>query len=263
MIRLDDLGKTYPAAGGGVTHAVRHLSLEVPTGSVLALVGSSGCGKTTTLKMINRLIEPTSGTVYIDGQDVRQSSPVLLRRKIGYAFQMIGLMPHWSVEDNVAIVPRLLGWPWPKTSQRIDELLSLVGLDPAQYRKRMPAQLSGGQRQRVGFARALAAGPSVMLLDEPFGAIDPIVRTSLQEEFKAIQQKLNLTVVMVTHDMTEALLLADHIAVMHGGVMLRHGSPHELLTDPGHQYVQDLIATPRKQAQAIDHLLESTPGGQP
>lgn len=257
MIQLDQLTKTYRTPGGGTTKAVKELSLEVPRGGVLALVGTSGCGKTTTLKMINRLIEPTSGTVYIDGQDVRQSNPQTLRRNIGYVFQMIGLMPHWTVAQNVATVPNLLGWEKKKTAARVDELLDMVGLDAATFRDRRPGQLSGGQRQRVGFARGLAAGPKVMLLDEPFGAIDPIQRSSLQEAFKSLQKKLELTVVMVTHDMTEALLLADHIAVMHEGEMLRHGSPHELLTDPQHPYVEELMATPRTQAKVIDDLIEA------
>lgn len=255
MIRLDKLTKTYTSPDGTQAKAVKELSLEVPRGNVLALVGTSGCGKTTTLKMINRLIEPTSGTVYIDDQDVRKANPQDLRRNIGYVLQMIGLMPHWTVAHNVATVPRLLGWDRKRTDARIDELLEMVGLSASQYRDRKPAQLSGGQRQRVGFARALAAGPSAMLLDEPFGAIDPIQRSSLQDAFKSLQQKLGLTVVMVTHDMTEALLLADQIAVMHEGLMLRHGSPHELMTDPQHEYVEELLATPRKQAQVIDDLL--------
>lgn len=252
MIRLERLCKTYPAAAA--TPAVRDVSLEVAAGSVLALVGSSGCGKTTTLKIINRLIEPSSGTVFIDGKDIRASDPVELRRHIGYVFQTIGLMPHWTVARNISIVPELLGWSRQRIRTRVDELLEMVGLGAA-YRDRKPAQLSGGQRQRVGFARALAAGPSVMLLDEPFGAIDPIVRASLQDEFRSLQKKLSLTVVMVTHDMTEALLLADRIAVMHSGEVLRHATPHELLTDPQHPYVAELIQTPRRHAQAIDDLL--------
>lgn len=255
MIRLDNLTKTYTAHDGSQTHAVKAISLTVPRGNVLALVGTSGCGKTTTLKMINRLIEPTSGTVYIDDQNVRDANPQDLRRNIGYVFQMIGLMPHWTVADNVATVPNLLGWDRKRIDTRIDELLDMVGLDAVSYRDRMPSQLSGGQRQRVGFARALAAGPAAMLLDEPFGAIDPIQRSSLQDAFKSLQQKLGLTVVMVTHDMTEALLLADQIAVMHEGEMLRHGTPHELMTDPQHEYVEELLATPRRQAQVIDELL--------
>jgi len=255
MIRLEKLCKIYRSPDGRKTTAVRELSLEVAQGSVLALVGTSGCGKTTTLKMINRLIEPTSGTVYIDDKDVRQVNPEALRRDIGYVFQMIGLMPHWSVAQNVATVPRLLGWDRQRTADRVDELLEMVCLDANAYRDRKPSQLSGGQRQRVGFARALAAGPAAMLLDEPFGAIDPIQRSTLQEEFRTLQRKLNLTVVMVTHDMTEALLLADHIAVMDAGVMLRHGTPHELLTDPREAYVEELVATPRRHAKVIDDLL--------
>jgi osmoprotectant transport system ATP-binding protein len=254
MIRLERLTKQYASSAAP---AVREVSLHVAQSSVLALVGSSGCGKTTTLKMINRLIEPTSGTVIIDGQDIRQVDPVQLRRSIGYVFQMIGLMPHWSVADNVATVPGLLGWTKARTHDRVDELLNMVGLDASEFRDRKPSQLSGGQRQRVGFARALAAGPKVMLLDEPFGAIDPIVRSVLQDEFRTLQKKLGLTVVMVTHDMTEALLLADQVAVMHDGLVLQSGTPHELLTEPGHPYVAELVQTPRRQAQVIDNLIES------
>lgn len=253
MITLDRLTKQYASSSAP---AVKEASLHVPQGTVLALVGSSGCGKTTTLKMINRLIEPTSGTVIIDGQDIRQVDPVPLRRSIGYVFQMIGLMPHWSVADNVATVPGLLGWTKARTRDRVDELLNMVGLDASEFRDRKPSQLSGGQRQRVGFARALAAGPKVMLLDEPFGAIDPIVRTALQDQFQTLQKKLGLTVVMVTHDMTEALLLADQIAVMHDGVVLRSGTPHELLTQPTHPYVEELVQTPRRHARVIDNLIE-------
>ncbi len=258
MIRLEHLSKSYPSstASGQPMHAVRDVSLHVRAGAVLALVGTSGCGKTTTLKMINRLIEPTSGVVLIGGQDVREVDAVSLRRQIGYVFQMIGLMPHWTVGDNVATVPRLLGWPDAKVRSRTDELLAMVGLDPSVYRDRRPAQLSGGQRQRVGFARALAAGPKVMLLDEPFGAIDPIQRSALQDEFKAIQKTFGLTVVMVTHDVSEALLLADTIAVMDGGQVLRAGSPRELMTDPQHPYVELLINTPRRHAESIERLAD-------
>src|SRR6516162_2405308 len=213
MILLENVCKAYD----GGRYAVRDVSLRVPAGAMLVLLGGSGCGKTTTLKMINRLIEPTSGRIEVNGKDVRALDPVELRRGIGYVFQGIGLFPHLSVADNVAVVPRLLGWPAARISERVDELLRLVHLPPEAYRSRFPRQLSGGQQQRVGFARALAAGPKVMLLDEPFGALDPITRDGLREEFVQIQHRLGLTAVMVTHDVTEALLCADLIAVMNAG----------------------------------------------
>src|SRR5262245_47594613 len=216
MIALDNVCKSYD---GGGTYSVRDVSLTVPSGALLVLLGGSGCGKTTTLKMINRLIEPTSGCITIGGRDVRTLDPVELRRGIGYVFQGIGLFPHMSIADNVAVVPRLLGWPPERMAARVDELLTMVHLPPGQFRGRLPAQLSGGQQQRVGFARALAAGPRVMLLDEPFGALDPVTRDELREEFLRLRQRLDppLTAVMVTHDMTEALLSADRIVVMNEG----------------------------------------------
>ncbi len=251
MIDLDSISKTYDA---GATFAVREVSLRIKAGELVVLLGSSGCGKTTTLKMINRLIEPSSGSIKVDGQDVMQRDPVLLRRGIGYVFQGVGLFPHMTIGENVAIVPKLLGWDRSRIALRVDELLELVGLAPMDFRHRKPDQLSGGQRQRVGFARALAAGPKVMLLDEPFGALDPITRDTLQTEFKRIQRDLNLTAVLVTHDMTEALLLADRIVVMRGGSLLRVGTPGELLKSPGDPYVEQLIATPKRQADQLEAL---------
>ena len=203
MIVLDEVSKSFD---GGGRFSVRDVSLRVPQGELLVLLGGSGCGKTTTLKMINRLIEPTAGRILVAGHDVRAADPVTLRRGIGYVFQGIGLFPHLSVADNVAVVPRLLGWSPERIEARVDELLEMVHLPAEQYRMRRPGQLSGGQQQRVGFARALAAGPRVMLLDEPFGALDPITRDGLREEFRHIQTQLGLTAVMVTHDVTEALL---------------------------------------------------------
>jgi osmoprotectant transport system ATP-binding protein len=212
--------------------------------------------------MINRLIEPTSGRVEIDGRDVRALDPVALRRGIGYVFQGIGLFPHMTVAENVAVVPRLLGWADGRIAARVDELLDLVHLPPGQYRSRRPGQLSGGQQQRVGFARALAAGPRVMLLDEPFGALDPVTRDELRGEFQQIRRKLGLTAVMVTHDMTEALLSADLIAVMNAGRLLRVGTPRELLTDPGDDFVAALMAGPRRQADQLEALsAERAEGG--
>lgn len=253
MIDLDSISKTYDA---GATYAVREVSLRIELGELVVLLGSSGCGKTTTLKMINRLIEPSSGSIRVDGQDVMQRNPVLLRRDIGYVFQGVGLFPHLTIGENVAIVPKLLGWDRPRIAARVDELLEMVGLAPGDFRNRKPRQLSGGQRQRVGFARALASGPKVMLLDEPFGALDPITRDILQTEFKRIQKNLHLTAVLVTHDMTEALLLADRIAVMKEGALLRVGTPHELLTEPGDPFVEQLMATPKRQADQLEAIAE-------
>ncbi|MBV8560521.1 MAG: ATP-binding cassette domain-containing protein, partial [Acidimicrobiia bacterium] len=227
MLRLESVSKRYSSRT-----VVHDLSLEVEDGEVCVLIGPSGCGKTTTLKMINRLIEPTSGRIAVNGQDVRAADPVQLRRGIGYVFQGIGLFPHLTIAENVAVVPKLLGWPRPRIDKRVDELLEMVHLAPAEYRARLPRQLSGGQQQRVGFARALAAGPQVMLLDEPFGALDPVTRDELRGEFVQLRRRLALTAVMVTHDMTEALLSADLVAVMNGGRLLQLGTPHELLTRP-------------------------------
>jgi osmoprotectant transport system ATP-binding protein len=204
--------------------------------------------------MINRLVEPTSGQIRIAGRDIRSLDPVELRRGIGYVFQGIGLFPHLTVFQNIAVVPRLLGWSAKQIGQRVDELLELVHLPVTEFRSRFPRQLSGGQQQRVGFARALAARPEVMLLDEPFGALDPITRDELRTEFLSIRQKLKLTAVMVTHDMTEALLSADRIAVMNAGRLVRLGTPHELLTDPGDTFVANLMSTPKRHAQQLDAL---------
>jgi osmoprotectant transport system ATP-binding protein len=250
MIVLEGVSKTYD----GVRFSVRDVSFRVPEGKLLALVGGSGCGKTTTLKMINRLIEPTAGIIKVDGKDVRTADPVTLRRSIGYVFQGIGLFPHLTVAENIAVVPRLLGWPKGQIDPRVDELLELVHLPPGQYRSRRPHELSGGQQQRVGFARALAARPQVMLLDEPFGALDPVTRDDLREEFISIRKRLGLTAVMVTHDMTEALLSADLIAVMNAGRLLQVGTPQELLARPADEFVAALMATPRRQAQQLEAL---------
>jgi len=251
MIVLQRVCKSYD---GGLQFSVRDVSLRVPAGHLLVLLGGSGSGKTTTLKMINRLIEPSSGRIEIDGRDIRTVDPVLLRRDIGYVFQGIGLFPHMTVAENVAVVPRLLGWAAGRSAARVDELLNLVHLPPGQYRSRRPGQLSGGQQQRVGFARALAAGPRVMLLDEPFGALDPVTRDELRGEFQQIRRQLGLTAVMVTHDMTEALLSADLIAVMNAGCLLRVGTPRELLTDPGDDFVAALMAGPKRQADQLEAL---------
>ncbi len=257
MIQADCLTKRY-----GDAVVVDRLSLHVRAGELVVLLGGSGSGKTTTLKMINRLIEPTSGSVRLDGVDTAGLPPHELRRRIGYVFQRIGLFPHMSVGENVAVTPGLLGWPPARVAARVEDLIALVELDPA-LRDRRPSELSGGQQQRVGVARALAAEPRVMLLDEPFGALDPVTRERLQQSFLRIRTKLALTTVFVTHDMTEALTLADRIGVMHDGRLLQLGTPRELLTRPADDYVDRLMSTPRRQAAVVDALIDAAPGGRP
>ena len=233
-------------------------SFHVERGEFLALIGESGCGKTTTLKMINRLEEPSLGEVRVNGENVLDQNTEQLRRNIGYVFQGIGLFPHHSITENVAAVPQLLGWDANRIQTRCEQILSMVGLPIDLYGNRYPGQLSGGQQQRVGVARALAAEPEVVIMDEPFGALDPITRVDLQEEFKRIQQELKLTVVMVTHDMTEALLLADRVAVMKGGELLQIGSPSELFNQPQHEYVRKIVDMPKRRADRLEEIM----GGQ-
>ncbi len=242
MIRLESITKRFP--DGQV--AVDALSLEVPDGEVCMLVGPSGSGKTTTLKMINRLVEPTGGRIFIDGDDVTRVDPVALRRRIGYVIQQVGLFPHLSVADNVATVPRLLGWDRERTRRRVDELLDLVGLEPGHFRSRYPSQLSGGQRQRVGVARALGVDPPVLLMDEPFGAIDPITRDRLQQEFLRLQGEVRKTVVFVTHDVDEAVRLGDRIAVLReGGVLEQYAPPADVLARPASPFVAEFVGSDR------------------
>ena len=242
MICLEGLGKRYPDG----TVAVQELDLQVPRGELVCLVGPSGCGKTTTMKMINRLIEPTSGRIVLDGDDVTRVDRVELRRRIGYVIQQVGLFPHLKVGDNVATVPRLLHWDKARTRARTDELLDLVGLDPSVYRDRYPAQLSGGQRQRVGVARALAADPPVLLMDEPFSAIDPIARDRLQGEFLRVQEAVRKTIVFVTHDVDEAVRLGDKIAVFRqGGVLEQYDTPATVLGTPANPFVADFVGADR------------------
>ena len=242
MIRLEGLGKRYDDG----TVAVESLDLVVPEGELVCLVGPSGCGKTTTLKMINRLIEPTSGRIVLDGDDVTRVDPVQLRRRIGYVIQQVGLFPHQSIADNVATVPRLLGWDKKRSRARAGELLELVGLDPETYADRYPPQLSGGQRQRVGVARALAADPPVLLMDEPFSAIDPIARDRLQGEFLRVQQEVRKTIVFVTHDIDEAVRLADRIAVFkQGGRLEQYDTPATILGTPASPFVADFVGAER------------------
>ena len=250
MIELQHLTKRY-----GNQVAVRDLSLTVDEGELLVLLGGSGSGKTTTLKMINRLIEPSAGSVLVDGRDVAELAPHDLRRRIGYAFQQVGLFPHMTVAENIEVTPALLGWTEDKLRRRVDELLALVELDPDETRDRRPDQLSGGQQQRVGVARALAAKPRLMLLDEPFGALDPLTRHRLQESFVRIRRELGLTAVFVTHDMVEALVLGDRIAVLQAGHLVQIGTPRTLMREPTNDYVRQLLDTPRRDARLVESLL--------
>ena len=241
-ITLEDVGKTYPDG----TVAVGDFTLEVRAGELTVLIGPSGCGKSTILRMINRLIEPTHGRILIDGQNILERDPVDLRRHIGYVIQNVGLFPHQNIRTNIGTVPRLLGWDRSKVAARADELLELVGLDPARYAKRYPHELSGGQRQRVGVARALAADPLVLLMDEPFSAVDPIARGRLQEEFLKLQAAVGKTIVMVTHDIDEAVRLGDRIAVLaQGGRLLQYAPPAELLSRPVSADVADFVGADR------------------
>jgi osmoprotectant transport system ATP-binding protein len=253
VIRLENVSKSYDE---GESLAVNGVSLEVGQGEVVALIGESGCGKSTLLKMVNRLVSPTDGAVYVNGNDVAGADPVALRRNMGYVFQDIGLFPHYTVSENVAAVPRLLGWSRDDIDGRVGEILDFVGLPAAEYGERAPAELSGGQQQRVGVARALAARPDVVLMDEPFGALDPITRASIQDEFDRIQTDLDLTVLMVTHDMTEAMLLADRIAVMKDGELSQIGTPSELLQQPSDDYVESLVGIPKERADRLEALID-------
>jgi osmoprotectant transport system ATP-binding protein len=242
MIRLDSVSKRFPDG----TVAVTELTLDVPEGDICVLVGPSGCGKTTTLKMINRLIEPTGGRIYLDDEDVTGVDPVGLRRRMGYVIQQVGLFPHQTIAANIGTVPHLLGWSRARVTERVDELLELVGLDPTTYRRRYPAQLSGGQRQRVGVARALAADPPVLLMDEPFGAIDPVTRTRLQDEFLRLQETVRKTIVFVTHDIEEAVKMGDRIAILEvGGVLAQYDTPAEVLGNPASAFVADFVGADR------------------
>jgi osmoprotectant transport system ATP-binding protein len=245
-VEFRNVTKRYETGGKNTPGAVNDLSLTVPAGKICVLVGPSGCGKTTSLKMVNRLIEPTSGQILIDGEDAAKRDVIDLRRGIGYVIQQVGLFPHQTIGENVMTVPRLLGWPAARQRQRADELLALIGLDPARYRDRYPSQLSGGERQRVGVARALAADPPIMLMDEPFGAVDPIVRERLQNEFLRLQEELAKTILFVTHDIDEAIKMGDLVAVMEvGGHLAQFAAPDEILANPASEFVAQFVGADR------------------
>ena len=252
MIAVENVSKSFD---GGASFAVRRVNLRVPARTFVAIVGDSGSGKTTLLKTINRLIEPQEGEVLIDEEPVRTVAPHTLRRRIGYVFQGIGLFPHLSIAENIGITPRLIGWPEPQIRARVEELIDLVAL-PRSYLARLPSELSGGQRQRVGIARALAARPYIMLMDEPFGALDPVTRDALGAEYRRLHESMGLTTLMVTHDILEAVLLADRIVVMRAGNIVADGEPHDLLSGHPDPEVRTLMDMPRRQAERVRALLE-------
>ncbi|MFO1322572.1 MAG: ABC transporter ATP-binding protein [Burkholderiales bacterium] len=262
MIEIDGLTKRFP---GAAHPAVDRLTLAIPEGDVCVLIGPSGCGKTTTMRIVNRMIEPDAGRVTVAGRDIMSVDPVELRRSIGYVIQQIGLFPHWSIADNVATVPRLLGWDAARIAARVDELLTLVGMEPATYRERFPRELSGGQKQRIGVARALAADPPVMLMDEPFGAIDPITRARLQDEFLRILRGLKKTIVFVTHDIDEAIRMGDRIAILKDGALVQYDTPEAILAAPADGFVEAFVGADRalKRLSLIDarSAMEPAVGG--
>ncbi len=253
MITFENICKTYP---GGV-EAVRYLSLEVAEGETLVLLGTSGSGKTTTMKMVNRLIEPTSGRILIEGTDIMERDPIELRRGIGYAIQHIGLFPHLSIADNISVVPRLLNWSADRIRQRVDRLLRMVGLEPDQFGDRHPGQLSGGQRQRVGVARSLAADPPIILMDEPFGALDPITREQLQDEFLELESEIEKTIIFVTHDVFEAVKMGDRIALLDAGELQQLAPPAELVENPANEFVDQFLGQHRFQLSLLTTKLEA------
>jgi osmoprotectant transport system ATP-binding protein len=243
MIEMDKVEKIYPRA---TEPAVKDLSFKVDEGETCVVIGPSGCGKTTTLKMVNRLIEPTGGRILIQDDNVLDMNPVELRRGIGYVIQQIGLFPHMTIADNICVVPRLMGWDKERMHKRVDELIDMVGMDPVDFRDRFPSQLSGGQRQRIGVARALAADPPILLMDEPFGAIDPITRDRLQNEFLRLQKRLKKTIMFVTHDIDEALKMGTVICILYeGGIMAQFDTPKNLLAEPANDFVKDFVGADR------------------
>ena len=251
MIKLIDINKSFTSD----VHAIKDLSLNVLGGETLVLLGSSGCGKTTILKMINRIFEPSSGTILIEGKNILEQDPIEVRRSIGYVIQEIGLFPHMNIEDNVSVVLKLKGWPEEERSRRSNEVLELVALDPEQFRNRYPDELSGGQQQRVGVARALAGNPSLLLMDEPFSAVDAVTRDILQQELLKLKKQLNKTIVFVTHDIFEAFTLADRIAIMHEGRLQQVGTKEEIISSPETKFVEELLMKPKKQLSAFQGLM--------
>ena len=252
MILFEHVFKTF----ANEAIALSDLCLEIKRGETLVLLGTSGSGKTTALRLINRLIEPTSGTIVIDGEEIGTIDPIALRRKIGYAVQSIGLFPNMTVAENISLVPRLLKWDEAKIEKRVDELLLIVGLDPAEYRSRYPIQLSGGQKQRVGVARALAADPPIILMDEPFGSLDPLTREQLQHEFMEIKSEINKTVVFVTHDVLEAVKIGDRIALLDKGQLVQLCTPAELVENPANSFVDHFLGKQRFQLSLLTRRLQ-------
>jgi osmoprotectant transport system ATP-binding protein len=263
-VEFQHVSKRYDPGTKG-PGAVNDLSMTIPAGSICVLVGPSGCGKTTSLKMVNRLIEPTSGRILLDGHDIAAEDPIALRRRIGYVIQQVGLFPHQTIGANVATVPRLMGWSPDRQRQRTDELLELVGLEPARYRDRFPAQLSGGERQRVGVARALAADPPVMLMDEPFGAVDPVVRERLQDELLGLQARTARTILFVTHDIDEAIRLGDLVAVYQaGGILAQFDTPEAILSSPASEFVARFVGVDRGLKRlSLSRVRDLTPSVSP
>ncbi len=253
MIAFEQVCKTYP----GGTEAVCDLCLEVAKGETLVLLGTSGSGKTTTMKMVNRLIETTSGRILIDGRDVMEQDVIELRRRIGYAIQHIGLFSHMTIGENIAVVPKLLQWSRPKIDERIDQLLEMMGLEASEFRDRFPTQLSGGQRQRVGVARALAADPPIVLMDEPFGALDPITREQLQNEFLELESEIQKTIIFVTHDVFEAAKMGDRVALLDAGRLQQLATPQELIENPANEFVDQFLGQHRFQLSLLTQTVKS------
>ncbi|WP_458104467.1 choline ABC transporter ATP-binding protein OpuBA [Bacillus sp. PK3-037] len=260
MLTLENVSKTYK----GGKKAVNNVNLKIAKGEFICFIGPSGCGKTTTMKMINRLIEPSAGKIFIDGENIMEQDPVELRRKIGYVIQQIGLFPHMTIQQNISLVPKLLKWPEQQRKERARELLKLVDMGP-EYLDRYPHELSGGQQQRIGVLRALAAEPPLILMDEPFGALDPITRDSLQEEFKKLQKTLHKTIVFVTHDMDEAIKLADRIVILKGGEIVQIGTPDDILRNPANEFVEEFIGKERliqsssPDVERVDQIMSTHP----
>jgi osmoprotectant transport system ATP-binding protein len=248
LITFKNVGKTFPDG----FEALKNIDFHIKAGELVTLIGPSGCGKTTTMRMINRLIEPSRGTILIDGEDIATKNPVELRRNIGYVIQQIGLLPHMTIEDNISLVPRLKGWKKEEYDGRVNELLDLVGLDPATFRKRYPSELSGGQQQRIGVIRALAAEPPIILMDEPFSALDPISREQLQDELVKLQETIKKTIVFVTHDMDEAIKIADKIAILNKGEIVQFDTPEKILRHPANDFVKGFLGEDRLAAGETD-----------